>query len=105
MIYENDILVTTLDYQNWDVEVDTNNDEWYFVEKYNDQIVGGVVKSVNVSVLYDVVIELDNGIRIELINKNGYNHFDEECEQWRFFKVHDDPHIVVFSKKIDLGVE
>ena len=28
IIHENDILVTTLDYQNWDGEVDTNNDEW-----------------------------------------------------------------------------
>ena len=72
IICEEDILVTTLDYQNWDGEVDTNNDEWYYVEKYKDRIVGGIVQTVNVSSLYDVVIVLDNGIEIQLINKNGY---------------------------------
>lgn len=104
IICEEDILVTTLDYQNWDGEVDTNNDEWYYVEKYKDRIVGGIVQTVNVSSLYDVVIVLDNGIEIQLINKNGYAHFDEECEQWRFFNG-DGPHTVVYAKTVDLGEE
>ena len=107
IICKNDILVTTLDYQNWDGEIDTNNDEWYFVEQYRDKIIGGIVMSVSVSSFHDVTIILDNGIKIELINKNGYNHFDDECEQWRFFKVntHSDPHITVYSKTIDIAVD
>ena len=68
---------------------------------------GGIVTSVNVSSLYDVVIILDNGIRIELINKNGYHHFDNECEQWRLFKIDDYsyPHITVYSKTVDISVD
>lgn len=60
IIYENDILVTTLDYQNWDCKEDTNNDEWYFVNQFKDRIVGGIVTSVNVNSFHDVVITLDN---------------------------------------------
>ena len=106
IIYENNILVTTFDYQNWDGKIEENNDEWYFVEQYREKIIGGVVTSVNVSSLYDVIIVLNNGIRIELINKNGYHHFDDECEQWRFFKVEDysHPHITVYSKTVDIAV-
>lgn len=107
IIHENDILVTTLDYQNWDREVDTNNDEWYFVEQYREKIVGGIVMSVEVSALNDVMVVLNNGIRIELINKNGYHHFDDECEQWRLFKIDDYsyPHITVYSKTVDIAEE
>ena len=105
IICENDILVTTLDYQNWDGETDTNNDEWYFVEEYRDKIIGGIVTSVNVSSLYDVTIILNNGIRLELINKNGYHHFDDECEQWVFFKVddHSFPFVTVYNKTVDIA--
>ncbi len=107
IICENDILVTTLDYQNWDGEVDTNNDEWHFVEKYRSKITGGIVMSVNVSSLYDVTIVLDNSIEIELINKNGYHHFDDECDQWRFFKAgdHSYPHITVYNKTVDISTD
>ena len=107
IIRKNDILVTTLDYQNWDGDDDKNNDEWYFVEQYKESIVDGVVIAVNISSLYDVIITLNNGVRIELINKNGYHHFDDECEQWRFFKVEDYsyPHITVYSKTVDIAVD
>ena len=102
IIKGNDILVTTLDYQNWDGENDINNDEWYFVEKYKDTIEGGVVTSVKVSMLNDVEIILNNGIKIELFVKNGYHHFDEENEQWVFFKIDDEsyPFITVLSKSV-----
>lgn len=107
VVYENDILVTTLDYQSWDGEDECNNDEWYFTELYRAQIVGGVVVSVDVTPLNDVVIALDNGIRIELFVKNGYHHFDEEHEQWMFFKCHDHsyPFITVYSKTVDIALE
>ena len=105
IIKDNDILVTTLDYQNWDGENDINNDEWYFVEQHREKIVGGIVMSVDVSALHDVIVVLDNGIRIELIINNGYHHFDEECEQWRLFKIDDYsyPHITVYSKTVDIA--
>lgn len=104
IICQNDILVTTLDYQNWDREVDENNDEWYFVNHYRSQIIGGKVTSVEVSPLHDLVITLDNGIKIELFIKNGYHHFDDECEQWVFFKEDDysHPYITVYNKTVDI---
>lgn len=107
IICGNDILVTTLDYQSWDGEVEANNDEWYFVEKYKAAIVGGFVTSVNVSPMHDVVIVLDNGIKIEVFVQNGYHHFDDSHEQWVFFKRHDHswPFITVYSKTVDLAAE
>ena len=102
---DNDILVTTLDYQNWDKEKDENNDESYFVKKYRDRIEGGIVISVSVTPLYDVEIIMDNGIKIESFVKNGYNHFDDENEQWVFFRPddHSHPFISVWSKSVDIA--
>ena len=107
IIYENDILVCTLDFLNWDHEVDENNDEWYFVKHYRDKIIGGTVVSVTVSSLHDVVIVMDNGIRIETFIRNGYDHFDGESEQWCFFKVddHSYPFITVRNKTVDIVVD
>ena len=107
IIGENDILVTTLDYQSWDGEIEENNDEWYFIEKNRDKIVGSMVTSVTVSTLHDVAIVLDNGIRIELFVGNGYHHFDDEQEQWVFFKHHDHsyPFITVYNKTVDIAVD
>lgn len=107
IISEGDVLVTTLDYQSWDGEVGENNDEWYFIEQNRARIVGGKVTSVTINSLHDVVINLDNGIRIELFVKNGYNHFDDEHEQWVFFKHQDHyhPFITVYSKTVDIAIE
>ena len=107
IICDNDILVTTLDYQSWDGETEENNDEWYFVEQHRDKIVGGTVTSVKVNALHDVTIVLDNGISIELFVKNGYQHFDDEQEQWVFFKHHDHsyPFITVYNKSVDIAVD
>ena len=107
IIYENDLLVTTLDHQSWDGEVEGNNDEWYFVEHNREKIVGGKVTSVNINSLNDVVIILDNDIRIELFVKNGHHHFDDEHEQWVFFRRHDHSHsfITVYSKTVDIALE
>ena len=107
IICDNDILVTTLDYQSWDGETEENNDEWYFVEQNRDKIVGGTVTSVKVNALHDVTIVLDNGISIELFVKNGYQHFDDEQEQWVFFKHNDHsyPFITVYNKSVDIAVD
>lgn len=38
IIKNSDILVTTLDYQSWDLSESTNNDEWFNVKQYyNDE--------------------------------------------------------------------
>ncbi len=107
IICENDILVTTLDYYSWDSEAGRNNDEWYFVEQNRAKIVGGMVTSVTVNALHDIVIILDNGIKIELFVKNGNHHFDDEQEQWVFFKHHDHsyPFITVYNKTVDIAVD
>lgn len=107
IICKNDILASSLDFQCWDGEKECNNDEWYFIEKYRDKIVGGVVTSVNVNPLHDIAITLDNDIRIELIVKNGYHHFDDEYEQWMFFRHYDHsyPFITVYSKTVDIAIE
>ena len=104
IICENDILVTTLDYQNWDGEAAENNDEWYFIEQNRGKIIGSTVTSADVNALHDVVIVLDNGARIELFIKNGHHHFDDELEQWVFFKRHDRsyPFITVYNKTVDI---
>ena len=107
IICDNDILVTTLDYQSWDGETEENNDEWYFVEQNRDKIVGGTVTSVKVNTLHDVTIVLDNGINIELFVKNGYHHYDDEQEQWVFFKHHNHsyPFITVYNKTVDIALD
>ena len=63
------------------------------------------VTSVDVSPLHDVVIDLDNGIRIETFVKNGYHQFDGKSEQWVFFKVddHSNPFITVWNKNVDIA--
>ena len=107
IICKNDVLVTTLDYQSWDGEIEENNDEWYFVKQNKDKIVGGTVTSVKVNALHDVTIVLDNSISIELFVKNGYHHFDDEQEQWVFFKHNDHsyPFITVYKKSVDIAVD
>ena len=107
IVYNEDILATTLDYQSWDGELEENNDEWYFVEQNRAKIVGSTVTSVSVNSLYDVTIILSNGIKIELFIKNGHNHFEDKQEQWVFFKHHDHsyPFITVYNKTVDVAVD
>ena len=79
--------------------------EW--VKENKGIIVGGTVTSVKVNALHDVTIVLDNGINIELFVKNGYHHYDDEQEQWVFFKHHDHsyPFITVCNKTVDIAVD
>ena len=105
IIKYNGILVTSFDYLNLDSKTDENNDGLYSIKKHQDKIVGGVVISASVSPLYDVEIIMNNGVKIELFVKNGYNHFDDENEQWVFFKQgdHSHPFISVCSKTVDIA--
>ncbi|MGM9681970.1 MAG: hypothetical protein ACI3XQ_00065 [Eubacteriales bacterium] len=112
IIKNGDILLTTLDYQSWDGEHEENNDEYYNLSKYKMEIEGGKVLSVDVDPLFDVIITLDNGVTIQLLIQNGYSHYDEEREQYRFFEISPDDtdvvreklhhHYVVYSKYIEI---
>lgn len=104
VIKNNDILLTTLDYQSWDKKEDKNNDEWYFLEKYKKEILNGIVIDVSLTKTNDLTIVFDNGIIIETYISNGYSHYEEEQEQWRLIlkldndKSHD---IVIYNKHIE----
>lgn len=100
-----DILFTTLDYQNWDEKVDTNNDEKYFFDKYRDEIIGGVVARIIYNKFNDVTIIFDNGVVIEIFVSNGYNYFVDEIENWRLLidtSDDDSKHIVIYNKKVEM---
>ena len=102
IIKDGEILVTTRDCRSWDGEVeDDNNDEFFNIEKFKNQIVGGKILSVDIGVANDLKISLDNGILIEIFNQNGYAHFADEQEQYRIFSVTGGDHIVVYNKHIE----
>ncbi len=46
---------------------------------------------------------LDNGITIEIFVSNGYHHYVEEQEQWRFLidTQNDFHHFVIYNKHIE----
>lgn len=104
VIKNDDILVTTLDYDSWDQIESTNNDEWFNMEKFNSQIIGGTVISVEVSSWHDLHIGLDNGVTIECMIANAYPHYEEESEQWVLFdhtKKHNGTFLTVYNKSVD----
>lgn len=103
VIRNNDILVTTLDYQSWDLSESTHNDEWFNVEKFNSDIIGGTVISVEISPWHDLRIKLDNNVVIECLIANSYPHYDEDKEQWLLFeptKDHSGTFLAVYNKDI-----
>ena len=112
IIKNDDILVTTLDWQSWDGEHEDNNDYLYNLKKFKHDIEGGIVLSVEVNALFDVTITLDNGVSIQIFVGNSYQHYDDEWEQYRFFEGSSDdeddeqknmpPHYVVYSKHIEV---
>lgn len=95
-----DILLTSFDYYNWDEKDDKNNDEWYYLEKYKEDIVGGIVAAVTVTPLRDLILHLDNEIIIEFFIANGYFHFGEDDEQWRY--MNENEHLAVNSKSVSI---
>lgn len=81
-----DLVITTIDYQSWDQTDSKNNDEWYNKDKYMDLIIGGIVTSISINSVNDLFIETDNGVRIECYVANAYPHYDDEKEQWLLFE-------------------
>ena len=99
------ILLTTWDYQSWDRENDENNDEWRNLDRYRDEIVGGVVSDVRLNELNDLTVTLDNGVTIECFAANGETTYDEEREFWRALFDIDEmivTHIVATNVSLDV---
>jgi hypothetical protein len=94
------VLLTTLDYQNWDEEVDTNNDEWYNLSRYKDLIINNKVIKTELTGVKDLFICLENDILIQIFISNSSPHYVKECEQWRIFEKgkKEIPHIVIYSE-------
>ena len=103
IIRNSDILVTTSDYQSWDLSESANNDEWFNVAKFHTEIIGGVVLSVTLSPWNDLHIDLDNGVIIECLIANSYPHYNEEQEQWVLFERGKDhkPFLTVYNKRVE----
>lgn len=103
IIKNSDILVTTLDYQSWDLSESTNNDEWFNVKQFHAEMIGGAVLSATLSPWNDLHIELDNGVIIECLIANSYPHYNDEQEQWVLFERGKDhkPFLTVYSKRVE----
>ncbi len=104
VIKDNDILVTTIDYQSWDQEESTNNDEWFNMRRFHSEIMGGSVDSVRVSPWNDLHITMDNGVMIECLVANAYPHYEEELEQWVLFEPVGDgsgAFLTVYNKRVN----
>lgn len=90
-IFLNDeLVITTIDYNAWDQNESKHNDEWFNTEKYKDQIIGGKVTNIFINKSNDLFIELDNGVKIECYIANACPHYQEECEQWILFEHTED---------------
>lgn len=102
-----DILLTTCDYQSWDGEVSTNNDEWWNMTQYRAEMIGGTVLTAEINPLHDLIITMDNGFTVQcLIANTGSPHYGEEQEQWALFE-HTDNHsgafLTVCNKEMDFS--
>ena len=106
VILGNDILVTTQDYQSWDVLDSTHNDEWLNAATFREKIVGGLVVSASINEVRDLKIMIDNGTMIECMVANAYPHYSDESEQWVLFERTDDhsgQFLSAYNKKLELA--
>ena len=86
VIKNGDLLITTYDYQSWDGEDSTHNDEWVNTEQFKTEIIGGFVTCVELSSINDLKLILSNDVLIECLIQNAYPHYEEETEQWILFE-------------------
>ena len=107
VLQNNEVLVTTLDYQSWDGQVDSNNDLWRNVDKFKHLIIGNKIERIELSMVNDLFVYLENGIIIQSFAPNGPLHYSDYWEQWRFLVGLDDEddkaeplHIVAEGKEI-----
>ena len=102
IIQKKQILLTTLDYQNWDEIKSENNDEWYNLSLHKDTIINNKVVQAKLTDTNDVFIWLENDIHIQIFVSNGSPHYIEDCEQWRIFDINNEllPHTVVYATTV-----
>ncbi|MBQ6231349.1 MAG: hypothetical protein IJJ74_09585 [Eubacterium sp.] len=98
-----DLLITTIDYNSWDESESRHNDEWYNTYRYKSQVIGGKVTNISINKFNDLFLELDNGVRIECYIANAYPHYNEECEQWVLFE-HTQDHSGRFLTAYNKGI-
>ena len=82
-------LLSTHDYQSWDKQDHTHNDMYLNIANHGPLLIGQAVRFADISPSYDLVIILDNDVRIEIFNSNGDLRFSDDCEQWFFYKPTD----------------
>ena len=99
IMHKNRILLTTLDYQNWDEVDDKNNDEWYNLSLHKNLIINNKVIKTELTNSNDLFIWLENDIQLQIFISNGFPHYVEDCEQWRIFENDREnmPHTVIYS--------
>ena len=102
IMHKNQILLTTLDYQNWDEVDDKNNDEWYNLSLHKNLIINNKVIKAELTNSNDLFIWLENDIQLQIFISNGLPHYIEDSEQWRIFENDGEnmPHTVVYSNCI-----
>lgn len=86
VVTNDEILITTADYQSWDGIDSTHNDEWFNMAAHRVRIAGGRVVTAVVNALGDLNIALDNGVIIECRIANAAPHYGDEEEQWVLFE-------------------
>lgn len=90
VIHNDQILFTTQDYQSWDEKEQKHNDMYVNIGKNAYSLVDHMVERVELSPVNDLVIVLDNQVRIEIFNSNGFRlRFTEQQEQWFLYKPDD----------------
>lgn len=103
VLQNDEILVTTLDYQHWDEKDDKNNDEWINMAQFKKVILNNRIERFELMPINDIFIYLENGICVQSFNRNGPLHFGDCDEQWRFLikNNENDIHIVAQGKTIE----
>lgn len=101
-----DLLITTIDYNSWDESKSEHNDEWFNTNRYKNQVIGGKVTNISINKFNDLFVELDNGVRIECYIANAYPHYIDECEQWVLFEHtqdHSGRFLTAYNKRISFN--
>lgn len=102
IMHQDRILLTTLDYQNWDEADDKNNDEWYNWSLHKKRIINNKVIKTELTNSNDLFIWLENDIQLQIFVSNGSPHYVEDCEQWRMIDKDGEniPQTVIYSNGI-----
>lgn len=89
IIHNEEILLTTRDYQSWDEKDYKHNDMYLNIAKHGAALIGQTVRSVEVSPVNDLFIDLDHDARIEIFSSHGSHRLSDVSEQWFFYKPGD----------------